>query len=317
MCPIPKGGDRTAVSNYRPISLLSNINKVLERIVFKHLYNHFLENDILTPLQSGFIPGDSTVNQLLFLYNAFCKALDAGKEVRVIFCDISKAFDRVWHAGLIHKLRAAGISGNLLDWFTNYLFKRRQRVVLPGVESLWTFIKAGVPQGSILGPLLYLLFINDIVNEIHANIRLFADDTSLYLIVEHPDVTAQLLNIDLETIAKWAKLCFVTFNPSKSESLLISRKVNVPIHPPIFMHNQQLTEVTSHKHLGLHISKDCTWHEQIEYTLSNPAVGETFLTPVKWCCNTGEVPIRIKKSMDEQTSGKKLLFSLILYKRLQ
>ena len=88
VCPVPKGGDRTAVLYYRPISLLSSINKVLERIVFKHLYNHFLENDILTPLQSGFIPGDSTVNQLLFLYNAFCKALDAGKEVRVIFCDI-------------------------------------------------------------------------------------------------------------------------------------------------------------------------------------------------------------------------------------
>ena len=113
--PIPKGGDRTAVSNYRPISLLSNINKGLERIVFKHLYNHFLENDILTPLQSGFIPGDSAVNQLLFLYNTFCKALDAGKEVRVNFCHISKAFDRVWHAGLIHVLRAAGIFENLLD----------------------------------------------------------------------------------------------------------------------------------------------------------------------------------------------------------
>ena len=89
----------------------------------------------MTPLQSGFIPGDSTVNQLLFLYKIFCKVLDAGKDVRVIFCDISKAFDRVRHAGLIHKLRAAGISGNLLDWFTNYLFKRRQRVVLPEVES--------------------------------------------------------------------------------------------------------------------------------------------------------------------------------------
>ena len=134
---------------------------------------------------AGFIAGNSTVNQLLFLYNTFYKALDAGKEVRVIFCDISKAFDRVWHAGLIHKLRAAGISGNLLDWFTNYLFKRRQRVVLPGVESLKIFIKAGVPQGSILGPLLFLLFINNIVNKIHANIRLFADDTNLYPIVEH------------------------------------------------------------------------------------------------------------------------------------
>ena len=137
--------------------------------------------------------------------------------------------------------------------------------MLTGVESFWTFIKAGVPQGSILGPILFLLFINDIVNEIHANIRLFSDDTSLYLIVEHPDVTAQLLNIDLETIAKWAKLLLVTFNPTKSESLLISRKVNAPIHPPIFMNNQQLSEVTSHKHMVLHISKDCTWPEQIEY----------------------------------------------------
>ena len=94
------------------------------------------------------------MNQLHVLFNTFCKGLDAGKEVRDIFCDISKAFDRVWHAGLIHKLRAADISGNLLDWFTNYLFKRGQKVVLPGVESLWAFIKVGVPQGSILGPLL-------------------------------------------------------------------------------------------------------------------------------------------------------------------
>ena len=90
VCHIQKGGDRTAISNYCPIFLLSNINKVLARIVFKHLYNHFLENDILAPLQSGFIPGDSTVNQQFFPYNAFCKVLDAGKEVQVIFCDISK-----------------------------------------------------------------------------------------------------------------------------------------------------------------------------------------------------------------------------------
>ena len=90
MCPIPKGGDRTAVSNYRPISLLSNTNKVLERIVCEKLYNHFLENDILTPFQSGFIPGDSTVTQILFLNNTFCQAFVAGKEVQIIFCDISK-----------------------------------------------------------------------------------------------------------------------------------------------------------------------------------------------------------------------------------
>ena len=135
VCPVSKGGESSSISNYRPISLLSNLDKSMERIVFKHLYNHFLANEILTPLQSGFIPGDSTVNQLTFLYDTFCKALDSGLEVRVIFCDISKAFDRVWHAGLIHKLNAAGISGNLLSWFIDYLSNRRQRVVFPGVSS--------------------------------------------------------------------------------------------------------------------------------------------------------------------------------------
>ena len=126
VCPIPKGGNSASVSNYRPVSLLSCLEKVPERVVFKHLFNHFRDNGILSPLQSGFIPGDSTTNQLTFLYNSFCQALDSGKEVRVVFCDVSKAFDRVWHKGLLCKLRAAGVSGNLLSWFSSYLSGRRQ-----------------------------------------------------------------------------------------------------------------------------------------------------------------------------------------------
>ena len=176
----PKKGDLSLLSNYRPISLLNTAGKVFERLIFKHLFNHFRDNNILTSLQSGFIPGDSTVNQLTYLYNTFCCALDDGKEVRVVFCDISKAFDRVWHPGLLHKLKASGVSGTLLDWFENYLSERRQRVVLPGAISDWIHIKAGVSQGSILSPLFFLIFINDIVNDIGSNIRLFADDTSLY-----------------------------------------------------------------------------------------------------------------------------------------
>ena len=213
VCPIHKSGDRSVPSNYRPVSLLCTPEKSFERAVFKHFYNHLHNNNILTSLQSGFIPGDSTVNQLTYLYNTFCQALDSGKEVRVVFCDVSKAFDRIWHEGLLLKFEAAGITGNLLTWLRSYLTDRRQRVVLPGVQSNWNNIRAGVPQGSILGSLLFLLFINDIVVDIGSNIRLFADDTSLYMVVDNPDTAAELLNLDINKIMTWAKKWLVTFNP--------------------------------------------------------------------------------------------------------
>ena len=263
--PIAKGGDRKSPSNYRPISLLCTSEKCFERVVFKHLYNHFHENHILTPLQSGFVPGDSTVNQLTFLYNIFSQSLDSGKEVRVVFCDISKAFDRVWHEGLLLKLESAGIKGSLLAWFRSYLTNRKQRVVLPGSESKWNEIRAGVPQGSILGPLLFLLFINDIVKDIGCNIRLFADDTSLFLVVENPDTAAEILNLDLDKIMLWAKKWLVLFNPVKTEAFLASRKINRPIHPPLLMEDTQIVEVDSHKHLGIIFQNDCSWHNHIDY----------------------------------------------------
>ena len=263
--PIPKEEDRSFASTHKPISLLSNIDKVFERVMFKHLYNHLLDNNILTAFQSGFIPGDSTTNQLTFLYDAFCRALDEGKEVRVVFCDISEAFDRVWHKGLIRKLQAAGITGTVLRWFTNYLKDRKQRVVIPGAKSNWNYIKAGVPQGSILGPILFLIYINDIVSEIQSNIRLFADDTSLYVIVQNPDSAALCLNVDLNKILNWAKLWLVKFNYLKNESVVISRKINKPYHPPIYMENAEIKEVSAHKHLGIFFSNDCSWHTHIDY----------------------------------------------------
>ena len=131
--PIHKKNDPSDITNYRPISLLSTVGKVLENIVHKYVFNFLMDHEVLNILQSGFISGDSTVNQLVDIYNSFCKALDEGKEVRAIFCDISKAFDRVWHKGLLHKLQTVGITGHLLQWFTDYLNNRKQRVVLPGV----------------------------------------------------------------------------------------------------------------------------------------------------------------------------------------
>ena len=202
----------------------------MEKIVYKHVCR---DKSILTALQLGFVSGDSTVNQLVDLYNTFCKALDEGKEVRAAFCDISKAFDRVWHRGLLYKLRRIGISGSLLSWFANYFKDRRQRVVLPGASSNWSSINAGVPQGSILGPLLFLIYINDIVENINSSIRLFADDICLYITVDDPTDAAFILNSDLSKIHRWATDWLVSFNLSKSESL--------------------------------YLSKNCSWHEHIEY----------------------------------------------------
>ena len=202
VCSIFKKDDPSLLSYYRPITLLNSEDKGFERLVFKYLYNHLRDNNILTSLQSGFIPGYSTVNQLTYLYDTICQALDNGKEVRAVFCDISKAFDRIWHAGLIHKLEAAGVTGAVLNWFRSYLSDRKQRVVLPGASSDWIYILAGVPQGSILGPLLFLLYINDIVNDIGANLRLLANDTSLFIVVDNPMTAVVCLNSDLNAISQ-------------------------------------------------------------------------------------------------------------------
>ena len=261
--PVFKKGDKTDVSNHRPISLLSCIGKVFERCVFKHLHNYLITNNLITSVQSGFTPKDSAVYQLTDIYNTFVKAIDDGKEVRVVFCDISKAFDRVWHRGLLFKLRRMGISGSLLSWFSSYLDQRKQRVAIEGCLSDILFVKAGVPQGSILGPLLFLMYINDIVEDIGSYIKLFADDTSLYMIVEDPNSTADLMDADLRKIHSWAKQWLVKFNANKTEELIISRKTKPPIHPQLSMDNTPVNRVTQHKHLGLIFNNQCTWHEHI------------------------------------------------------
>ena len=170
-----------------------------------------------------------------------CQALNSGKEVRVVFCDISKAFERVWHVGLLLKLEAAGVTGEVLEWFKSYLTNRKQRVVLPGAVSDWIFIHAGVPQGSILGPLLFAVYINDIILDIGSNIRLFADDTSVYIVGDDSVTAAACINTDLGRITQWAAKWLVTFNLPKTESMLISRKLNRNLHPTIFMQNVQIT----------------------------------------------------------------------------
>jgi len=127
-----KKGDAHLFDNYRPVSLLSCVSKVFEKIVFKYVFNFLRDNSKITIHQSGFIPGNSTINQLVYLYNFFAKALNEKKEIHVVFSDICKAFDMVWHDGLIYKLKRVRINDILLDWFKNYLTNRKQRVTING-----------------------------------------------------------------------------------------------------------------------------------------------------------------------------------------
>ena len=168
-----KKNNRQIKENYRPISLLSCISKVFEKIVFNQLYQYCTDNDILSDSNSGFRPNDSAINRLLHITDNIYKGLNEHNEILLVFLDISKAFDKVWHEGLLHKLKTIGICGHLLAWFTSYLDNRKQKVVLNGKTSSIKKLHAGVPQGSILGPLLFLIFINDISSNLASEILIY------------------------------------------------------------------------------------------------------------------------------------------------
>ena len=182
LVPLFKKGDRSVSSNYRPVSLLSNIGKIQERIVFKHMYNHLVSNNLLFKYQSGFRPGHSTTFQLIDIFHHICQSFDEKQYSFMVFCDISKAFDKVWHKGLLFKLRQNGIKGNLLAWISNYLSSRKQSVQINSASSSLLSVNAGVPQGSVLGPLLFLVYVNDIAANLLSLVRLFADDSSLFFL---------------------------------------------------------------------------------------------------------------------------------------
>ena len=220
--PIFKKGDRSLVSNYRPISLVSCVGKTFERVIFKHVYNYLITNSLIYQYQSGLLPGHSTVHHLIKLIHHTCLALEKHETNCQIFCDISKAFDRVWHRGLLLKLENYGINGNLLLWFEDYLKNRSKKVCINENFSSEKSISAGVPQGSVLGPLLFLIYKNDISEDLTGLARLFADDTSLsYSSIDLHQIE-MILNEDLRKLSVWAKKWLIVFNPLKTEVMLIS-----------------------------------------------------------------------------------------------
>ena len=183
---------------------------------------------------------------------------------------MSKAFDKVWHEGLVFKLKQNGVTGNLLKLLVNCLSYRNQRVVLNGKHSDWGLIHSSVPQGSVLGPLLFLVYINDLENGIKSSIKVFADDTSLFSIVRYPNSSAEDLNHDLQLVSQWAFQWKMSFNPDPkktAEEIIFSRKRHCPDHPPLFFNNIEVKQVNDHKHLGLTFDSKLTFVNDINEKL--------------------------------------------------
>ena len=211
--PVVKKGDRQLLKNYGPISLLPILGKIFERLLHNQMLEFFIRNDLTSQNQSGFKPSNTCINQLLAIAQEIYKSFDACLDVRTVFLDISKAFNKVWHQGLLYKLKQNGISVNLVETLTCFLKYRKQSVVLNGQNSSWENIEAGVPQGSILGSLLFLIFINDLPNNLSTNVKLFADNNSLVSVVHDTATSSCDLNYNLNRVREWKMI----FNPETSK----------------------------------------------------------------------------------------------------
>ena len=278
--PIHKKNDRQIKSNYRPISLLPLCGKILEKIIFDQVYAFLDQNRLISTKQSGFRPGDSCIYQLISITSDIYKNFEKHDETRAVFLDISKAFDKVWHDGLIFKLKSNGISGNLLQFLENYVSNRYQRVTLNGSESSWRSISAGVPQGSVLGPLLFLVYINDLTENIKSQMRLFADDSSIFTPVKNVIDTHEQLVKDLETVSTWGHQWKMVFNPDitkQAVEVIFSVKKKKPNHPDLEFNGIPVAREDHTKHLGVHLDSRLNFSKHISEAVRKAAKGLSLL----------------------------------------
>ena len=255
--PTFKKGSRLVISNYRPISLLSNLNKIMEKLIFNRLYDFLETFDCLYKSQYGFRSKHSTTHALINITENIRSALDSKKLVCGIFVDLQKAFDTVNHNILLQKLDYYGIRGNINNWFKSYLLNRKQYVSINGFESDIKTIKHGVPQGSVLGPLLFLLYINDLNICIkNSKVYHFADDTNLLHINTTYKKLQKSLNYDLKNLYNWLLANKISLNCTKTE-LIYFHKPNdvIPSGIKIKLNGKILIPTNSIKYLGIYLDE--------------------------------------------------------------
>ena len=268
VCPIHKKGDKTQPSNYRPISLTSHIMKVAERVLRKIMVDYLESKEIISNEQHGFRSGRSTLSQLLVHFDQVFSGVLQGNDTDTIFLDYAKAFDKVDHELLILKMLKYGFPVNLVKWISSFLANRKQTVVVKGAKSQEAPVISGVPQGTVLGPILFLIFINDIENKIsESNICFFADDTRISKQIGSLNCKAQLER-DLGNVLDWSKANNMSLNEEKFELMSYHLKCNqivqdMPYSPEMYNYsvskNVILEPTLLVKDLGVVVSADLSW----------------------------------------------------------
>lgn len=259
--PLFKKGNRDIAGNYRPVSLTSIVCKTMEHIICSHIRKHLDNLGILSPFQHGFRKGHSCESQLQLTMHHLNKLYDKNTQVDIAVLDFSKAFDVVPHRRLLRKLELYGINGNIHAWIAAFLQDRTQSVVVDGDSSNPVKVESGVPQGTLMGPLLFLLHINDLPQHVTSFVRLFADDCLLYRPIYSVDDQI-LLQKDLNALQEWGKTWGMKFNASKCNIMRISRKKS-PLHAFYDMSGEILKEVQECKYLGINISNNLKWNTHI------------------------------------------------------
>ena len=261
ICPLYKKGDRAVPSNYRPVSLTSIPCKLLEHIVCSNIMGHLEKNSVITDKQHAFRRFHSCETQLCHVVDDWSKSLDNAEQVDVFIMDLEKAFDTPPHELLKSKLYQYGFSKTLLNWIDAFLCHRSQRVVVNGEKSQWCPVNSGVPQGTVLGPVLFTLYINDMVEDIDSHIRLFADDCVCYRTIRN-DGDRVRLQEDIDKLGSWARKWGMRFQPVKCNTMEISRKRS-KVRTSYTLEGSVLEYVSNVKYLGVTISDNLSWDSHV------------------------------------------------------